>query len=74
MSIHRPRRPYSTAYARRQLSRVEQALESVRALKVTEWRKVASKAEALRQLEAEERKWRRVLEPGPLERFYQLPF
>lgn len=75
MTQHRARRPYSPAYARRQLVRVEQSLASIRALQVgADWRKSAAKAETLHRLEAEERKWRRILAPPAPERFYTLPF
>lgn len=74
MTLHRPRRAYSPAYARRQLARVAQALASVRALPPSpDWRQSAAKAATLRRLEAQQRHWQRVLQPGPPERFYTLP-
>lgn len=75
MTLHRKRRPYSPAYARRQLVSVQQALASLRLLEVgSDWRKATSKAENLRRLECLERKWQRVLNPPPLEQLYVLPF
>lgn len=74
MTLHRKRRPYSPAYARRQLASVQQALAGARALEVgSDWRRAASKAETLRRLECLERKWQRVLNPEPIG-LYQLPF
>lgn len=74
MTLHRARKPYLPAYARRQLENVEQALVGVRAAKVgSDWRKAATKAETLRSLEAQQRKWRNVLEPRRMEMF-DLPF
>lgn len=63
------RRP-SAQHARRQLTRVQQALAALRSLEVSDWRERASKAENLRRLEAQERKWKGILEPPPVERFY----
>lgn len=75
MTLHRRRKPYSRRYAERQLASTQQALASVRALQVgADWRKAATKAQTLRRLEADERKWQAVLEPRPVERFFELPF
>lgn len=60
-------------HAIRRLAQVQQALASVRALKPTDWREATRKAESLRRLEAQERRWRGVIEPRRVE-FWQMPF
>jgi hypothetical protein len=70
MTLHRPRRPYSPAYARRQLARVQAQIAAWRDTDCAgDWRKSADKARALASLECQQARWLAVLSPPELERF-----
>lgn len=75
MTLHRKRRPYSPATARRRLASVQAQIAHWRATDCTgAWRRAADKARALAALESQESRWLAVLNPPPVERFYTLPF
>lgn len=73
--MSRRRKPYSPAYAIRQLARIAAQQAVWKATDTTgDWRKQADKARALASLECQEAKWRGVLAPEPVRGFYSLPF
>lgn len=73
MTLHRARRPYSPAHARRRLAAVEAQLATWRSTDCSgDWRLSCDKARALASLEVQEARWQSVLAPR-MER-YLLPF
>lgn len=73
MTLHRSRRPYSLAYARRRLAAAEAAYASWDATVPRDWRERADRHQALQKWGSEADRWRAIVNPQPIEH-YRLPF